>query len=379
MTSGTFSNARHGRPSAVLPIIYRELFAEAMAGILVGDRVEVRDQSEGSRLYTRGNFGYPRSGGGVDLDLIEAVYLLEGRRLEVLSDGKAMLFEELFRHASAESDGFDIKYLVYRDLRNRGFIVKFETGDYDISVFPRGKTMSNSRPEFMVRAVSERTAVDISKSVREASYVSEKKKKLLYGVVDEEGDLTYYTLSLRDPSGKVYPEPISGKPVGHLISDRVLIFDRSHSEALRDYGYYGKSMVEALQLSLIESIHLVGKGKLTVLDQNDQPLGFDDLMDVGESVQNEFRIRYMVYSDLRERGLVVKTGFKYGTHFRVYQTSPDDSHARYLVHAVTESDIRMWPEISRTVRLSGGVKKEILFGLVRKNEVEYLEFKWFKP
>lgn len=350
-----------------------------MAGILVGDRVEVRDQSEGSRLYTRGNFGYPRSGGGVDLDLIEAVYLLEGRRLEVLSDGKAMLFEELFRHASAESDGFDIKYLVYRDLRNRGFIVKFETGDYDISVFPRGKTMSNSRPEFMVRTVSERTAVDISKSVREASYVSEKKKKLLYGVVDEEGDLTYYTLSLRDPSGKVYPEPISGKPVGHLISDRVLIFDRSHSEALRDYGYYGKSMVEALQLSLIESIHLVGKGKLTVLDQNDQPLGFDDLMDVGESVQNEFRIRYMVYSDLRERGLVVKTGFKYGTHFRVYQTSPDDSHARYLVHAVTESDIRMWPEISRTVRLSGGVKKEILFGLVRKNEVEYLEFKWFKP
>lgn len=350
-----------------------------MAGILVGDRVEVREQSEGSRLYTRGNFGYPRSGGGVDLDLIEAVYLLEGRRLEVLSDGKVMLFEELFRHAATELEGFDIKYLVYRDLRNRGFVVKFESGDYDISVFPRGKTMSNSRPEFMVRAVSERTAVDISKVVREANDVSERKKKLLYGVVDEEGDLTYYTLSLRDPSGKVYPEPMSAKPVGRLIRDRVFVFDRGDSEALRDYGYYGKSMVEALQLSLIESIHLVGKGRLTVLGQDDQPLGFDDLMTVGESVQNEFRIRYLVYSDMRERGLVVKTGFKYGTHFRVYQSSPDDCHARYLVHAVTENDIRMWPEISRTVRLSGGVKKEILFGLVRKNEVEYLEFKWFKP
>lgn len=350
-----------------------------MAGILVGDCVEVREQSEGSRLYTRGNFGYPRSGGGVDLDLIEAVYLLEGRRLEVLSDGKVMLFEELFRHAAMELEGFDIKYLVYRDLRNRGFVVKFESGDYDISVFPRGKTMSNSRPEFMVRAVSERTAVDISKVVREANDVSERKKKLLYGVVDEEGDLTYYTLSLRDPSGKVYPEPMSAKPVGRLIRDRVFVFDRGDSEALRDYGYYGKSMVEALQLSLIESIHLVGKGRLTVLGQDDQPLGFDDLMTVGESVQNEFRIRYLVYSDMRERGLVVKTGFKYGTHFRVYQSSPDDCHARYLVHAVTENDIRMWPEISRTVRLSGGVKKEILFGLVRKNEVEYLEFKWFKP
>ncbi|MBR4216734.1 MAG: tRNA-intron lyase, partial [Candidatus Methanomethylophilaceae archaeon] len=45
-----------------------------MTGILVDDIVEVRDQSEGSRLYTRGNYGYPRSGGGVDLDLIEATY-----------------------------------------------------------------------------------------------------------------------------------------------------------------------------------------------------------------------------------------------------------------------------------------------------------------
>ena len=106
---------------------------------------------------------------------------------------------------------------------------------------------------------------------------------------------------------------------------------------------------------------------------------FDDLMEFGERIQDEFRIRYLVYSDLRERGLVVKTGFKYGTHFRVYQTSPDDSHARYLVHAVTEDGLRMWPEISRTVRLSGGVKKEILFGLVRRNRVEYLEFRWFKP
>ena len=35
-----------------------------MPGILLDDYVEVRDQSEGSRLYTRGNYGYPRSGGG---------------------------------------------------------------------------------------------------------------------------------------------------------------------------------------------------------------------------------------------------------------------------------------------------------------------------
>ena len=239
--------------------------------------------------------------------------------------------------------------------------------------------MSNSRPEFLVRAVSERNAIDIATLIRETTETRGRKKKLLYGVVDEEGDLTYYIMSVRDPAGKVFPEPMSRKPVGRLIRDRVFVFDREDVEALRAYGYYGKSMVDALQLSLIESCHLVGKGRLTVLDQDDSVLSFDDLLDFGNSIQDEFRIRYLVFSDLRERGLVVKTGFKYGTHFRVYQTSPDDSHARYLVHAVTDDGIKMWPEVSRTVRLSGGVKKEILFGRVRKNDIAYLEFKWFKP
>ena len=350
-----------------------------MAGQLIDDIVEVRDQSEGSRLYTRGNYGYPRSGGGVDLDLVEATYLVECRRLEVIGPDGPMTYDALFRHSATVVDGFDIKYLVFRDLRQRGFIAKYEMGDYDISVYPRGKTMSNSRPEFMVRAVSERNAIDIATFIREVTDTKQRKKKLLYGVVDEEGDLTYYMMSIRDPAGKVFPEPMSAKPVGRLIRDRVFVFDREHVEALRQYGYYGRAFVDALQLSLIESCHLVGKGRLTVLDQDDNVLSFDDLMRFGNGIQDEFRSRYIVFSDLRERGLVVKTGFKYGTHFRVYQASPDDCHARYLVHAVTEDGLRMWPEISRTVRLSGGVKKEILFGRVRKNSVEYLEFKWFKP
>ena len=296
-----------------------------MAGQLVDDIVEVRDQSEGSRLYTRGNFGYPRSGGGVDLDLVEATYLVECRRLEVLGPDGPMTYDQLFCHSAKAVEGFDITL------------------------------------------------------IRETSETKDRKKKLLYGVVDEEGDLTYYIMSIRDPAGKVFPEPIGRKPVGRLIRDRVFVFDRDDVEALRAYGYYGKSIVDALQLSLIESCHLVGKGRLTVLDQDDSVLTFDDLLDFGNSMQDEFRVRYMVFSDLRERGLVVKTGFKYGTHFRVYQSSPDDCHARYLVHAMTDDGLRMWPEISRTVRLSGGVKKEILFGRVRKNDITYLEFKWFKP
>ena len=351
-----------------------------MPGILLDDYVEVRDQSEGSRLYTRGNYGYPRSGGGVDLDLVEAVYLVDSRRLEIQTpEGEPVEFSDLFRHAARQVEGFDIKYTVFKDLRSRGLLCKFESGGYDLSVFPVGKQMTNSRPEYMVRTVSERNAVDIMTFICEASEVGERNKKLMYGIVDEDGDVLYYTLSLKDPSGSIYPEPMNCKPTGYLIRDRVFVFDRGFFDALRDYGYYGTATSEALQLSLLEAIHLVGKGKLTVIGPDDEQMTFDDIMRLGSSLQKEFRMRYLVYSDLRERGLVVKTGFKFGTHFRAYQESMDDSHARYLAHAVTEENLRSWPEISKTVRLSGGVKKEILFGLVRRNMVYYLQFDWTKP
>ena len=350
-----------------------------MVGILDDDIVMVKDQSEGSRLYTKGNYGYPRSKGGVDLDLVEATYLVECNRLQVESEGEIMTFDELFRHSASVLDGFDIKYMVYRDLRQRGFVVKMESGLYDLSVLPRGKTLSNSRPEFYVSAVSERNPVDISQFIAQLERLRKKDKRLLYGVVDGDGDTVYYEMFIRDPAGETFPEGVGGKALGWLIRDRVFVFDFEDAEILRNYGFYGNMMNDTMQLSLVESCHLISKGKLKVLSPDEEELDFNDLREFGSTLQKDFAKRLMIYSDLRERGLVVKTGFKYGTDFRAYTKSPDDCHARYLAHTVTEDDLKTWPDISRTVRLSTGVKKEILFGRVVKNSIQYLEFKWFRP
>lgn len=349
-----------------------------MSGELIDDSVVIRDQKEGTQLYNKGNYGYPLSGGGIELDLVEATYLLECDRLEVTSDGEKMSFEDLFRYSSSMSEGFDILYLVYRDIRQRGFIAKIETGAFDMSVFPRGMTMSNSRPIYMVRAVSERTALDITKFASEISHTENKNKQLLYGVVDEEGDLTYYIMSAKNPSGTVSVKTPERAVPGYLISDRVFVFDFEDAEEIRKRGFYGKSVEGVLQLSLIESCFLINTGDLRVISLSGGEMDENDLIDFGRTTQDEFDLRLKAFKDLRNRGLVVKTGFKYGTHFRVYEKSPDDCHARYLVHAVPASKVTMWPEISRTVRLSGGVKKEILFCRI-SDSVEYLEFKWFRP
>lgn len=350
-----------------------------MSGELVDGYVVVKDQKEGSQLYNKGNYGYPRSRGGLDLDPIEALYLVECGRLDVTSDGTSMKFDELFNYSSSAFEDFDIKYMVYRDLRSRGFIVKMESDMFDMSVFPRGMQMSNSRPIYMVRAASERTAFDMGSFSDEVRKTEEKGKTLLYAVADEEGDIVYYKMMGHDPVGSVPPADSAICVTGHLVRDRVFIFDSEDSKAVRESGFYGKVVSNVLQLSLIEACFLMKRKQLEViLSTTGKRMSLSEMKTYGKDTQDEFLLRLKAYTDARERGLVVKTGLKYGTHFRAYVGSPDECHARYLMHAVSASNKTLWPEISRAVRLSGGVKKEFLFCRVGK-KTEYIEFKWFRP
>src|SRR5207244_3008668 len=80
----------------------------AMDGELVDDRVIVDDPAEASGVYNRGFFGSPRPGGGLELNLLEAVYLVEGGRLDIRRRGRTVSARELFRAASASIDAFEI-------------------------------------------------------------------------------------------------------------------------------------------------------------------------------------------------------------------------------------------------------------------------------
>jgi tRNA-intron endonuclease len=349
-----------------------------MPGVLQDDTVIIEDPKEGVQLYNKGNFGYPMSGGGLELDLIEATYLVECERLQVLKNGAPMSLGDIFLHSSTQFDKFDISYLVYRDMRNRGFVVKAESGLFDLSVFPRGFVMSNSRPLYLVRAVSEREVLRLEEFSKEVAHTESKGKKLLYGVVDEEGDLTYYHMSTKDLRGEAPHSSSKHIAKGVLMGERILVFENEHIEYLREKEFYGKMMGSVLQLSLIECCFLMEAGDLEVTSQLGEKMSAEEVCELGMTIQEEFDLRLDAFRDLKKRGMVIKTGFKYGAHFRAYKGSPDTGHANYLVHSVPRDKVMMWPEISRTVRLSGGVKKDILF-CRNGDPMEYLEFKWFRP
>jgi tRNA-intron endonuclease len=90
--------------------------------------------------------------------------------------------------------------------------------------------------------------------------------------------------------------------------------------------------------------------------------------------------RLAAYRELRGRSLVVKTGFKYGAHFRAYPRSPEHSHARYLVQAAPATHIASWVEVAGGVRVAQGVRKEFLVAGVRPDaQVRFLSLERIRP
>jgi len=90
---------------------------------------------------------------------------------------------------------------------------------------------------------------------------------------------------------------------------------------------------------------------------------------------------YAVYEDWRKRGYVVKTGFKFGTHFRIYfpGASPvkEDKwiHSKHVLHVFPREQKLLISEWARAVRVAHGVKKTFILGIPELKGKDYLDYK----
>jgi len=167
---------------------------------------------------------------------------------------------------------------------------------------------------------------------------------------------------------------------GELIENRVIIWG-SHAVILYDESGFGKPLPEdnpdRLELDLVEAVYLCEKGKLKVfVKENDKKkkIDFQKLMEIGSKQVNQFHPSYIVYRDLRERGYLVKTGFKFGAVFRVYERGVKlkrgpkaaHEHTKWVVQPVAEESAFSLPEMSRAVRLAHNIRATFVWAVVDK-------------
>jgi tRNA-intron endonuclease len=297
---------------------------------------------EGKQAYTaysknleRRGFGTKKAG-RIILHPVEVVYLASKRKFKVKMKGKILSIPELFSWAVAVDENFIPYYYAYEDLRRRGYKVR------PLDEFLVGRHV------FLPIAESKQIAI---KEIAERRI-----ENLILAVVDEENELTYYRVEEVDIKGRQVED--IGKIKGYLVKDRILTEDIEIFERF----FYGSCKDDLANLSIMEGLYLTELGVLDVYHAG-RRVSVEELRNIGGGFDPNFDRRYEVYKDLKSRGFVVKTGFKFGSDFRVYEEvrSVDDlPHSKFLITIVDDKKLPMF-EVARAVRLAQNVRKKMIF------------------
>ena len=163
-----------------------------------------------------------------------------------------------------------------------------------------------------------------------------------------------------------------------LLNDRVIVKDEN-AHNLYNKRYYGNLTDSGLELSFIEALFLLTKNKIEIYD-DDKLITKEDLTDIIR--QKHIFSHYLVYKDLRIRGYIIKTGFKYGSDFRIYERghAPGDGHSNFLVKILSEEQEIKVRYFSSYVRVAHGVRKTLLLAVVDDEyDITYYDIEWTKP
>jgi len=329
--------------------------------------------SENIELHNRGGYGRKEKSKLI-LSFEEAVYLLEKGRIEVFEGERPLSREELFLRASKTIKDFEIKYAVYRDLRERGYCV--QSGIADFRLYPRGGKPGKTPSEYIVLVISERRSIPLEELVEKLEICRRIKKKLILAIVDEETDITYYEAKWVDLKGET-SELSDERFQGYLLNDRVIFWEEGASEILHRRYFFGELVNSTLYISLVEAVYLMSKGLLTLQDADGREISEEELIRRGRELEENFDEKFEVYRDLRDKRMVVKTGFKFGAHFRVYEkveSIEELYHSKYLVHVIRRDHVFYPQELSRAVRLAHGVRKSMVFAF-GNGERRYIEIR----
>lgn len=306
-----------------------------------------------------------RIDGGAVLSLVEAAYLAERGRLTVALDGKPQEFPALYTRFQALDPGFDATYITYRDLRERGF--RLETGGKMLRVFPRGGAAGQTPSRYWVRALPEREPLPLGELVGWVRACARQRRELLLSIADEEGELTYYLADEFEPEGGCPRLPADVGSEAAMVGERVVLWDPLAAGRLFDEWFVGKPMGArtsdgGVVLSPQETYHLSLRSRMVVRDPDGRAIPPQELAGRFSAQDPRFEEKYAVYSELRERGLLPKTGYKFGCDFRAYADHPErQPHSPYLVHAVPDDHAFSLWTLASAVRLAQSVRKTMLY------------------
>jgi tRNA-intron endonuclease len=155
----------------------------------------VSSPENADELSSRG-YGVSENG-KLMLTLYEGLFLLGKGIIEVKSEktGERVSFQTLLQRFQSIDESAWVRYLVYRDLRSRGYVAREGFGlGIDFRVYERGE-YGKETAKYLIFGIQEGQPVSVEELARSLRYVQSLKKRLVLAVINRRGEVVYYSLS----------------------------------------------------------------------------------------------------------------------------------------------------------------------------------------
>jgi len=170
---------------------------EELEAVLRNGKVVVTSDEQAKSLNENGYGTLDDDKKALTLSSVEALYLLEEKRIRITEEasGQAISLPQLVERFKASDEIVWTKYLIYHDLRRRGYVVRDGFGyGVDFRVYERGG-FGDQAAKYIAYGISEGTPTPIERLGEVLRFVQNMKRELILAVVDRRGEVVYYSIS----------------------------------------------------------------------------------------------------------------------------------------------------------------------------------------
>ncbi|MHA1786799.1 MAG: tRNA-intron lyase [Candidatus Thorarchaeota archaeon] len=183
-----------------------EELVEDPANVIFENRKGIVASEDADRLSQQGFYGTRIDGNKLELEPVELLHLIERKRaIASTPSGEQVGSDYIVNSLLEEDPDLWIRYLVFRDLRSRGYAVRKGFGSgIGFRVYARGDKPGDANAKELVYVLKEGVPISLSDLDLVTKTAAGSRKDLVFALVDQNGEVNFYKVAqstLRDRSG----------------------------------------------------------------------------------------------------------------------------------------------------------------------------------
>ena len=149
------------------------------------------------RISQQGFYGTRLNDGRLELEPVEVLHLLERKRIIVRSQDKVLLSsKQIVNQLLPDNPDLWVMYLVFRDLRSRGYAVRQGFGQgIGFRVYARGERPGAASANQLVYVLKEGEPISLNDLDLITQTALASRKNLVFALVDQNEEVNYYRVA----------------------------------------------------------------------------------------------------------------------------------------------------------------------------------------